>query len=42
MVKRLTLVKKMKILDYSWVYIYKFNKHNRFIRYKSHLVVRGD
>ena len=30
MVKRSTLTKKIKILDYKWVYIYKFNKYNRF------------
>ena len=39
MVKRLTLIKKIKILDYKWVYIYKFNKYNHFIKYKASLVV---
>ena len=42
MVKRLTLTKKIKILNYKWVYIYKFNKHGRFIKYKAQLMVRGD
>ena len=42
MVKRLTLTKKIKILNYRWVYIYKFDKYNRFIKYKARLVVRGN
>ena len=42
MVKRSTLIKEIKILDYKWVYIYKFNKYNRFIKYKTHLIVQGD
>ena len=42
MVKRSTLIKKIKILDYKWVYIYKFNKYGRFIKYKVRLMVRGD
>ena len=42
MVKRLTLIKKIKILDYRWVYIYKFDKHGRFIKYKIQLMVRGN
>ena len=41
-VKRSNLIKKMKILDYKWVYIYKFNKYSRVIKYKTHLIVRGD
>ena len=39
MVKRVTLIKKMKILDCRWVYIYKFNKYSRFIQYKARLMV---
>ena len=42
MVKRLTLAKEIKILDCRWVYIYKFNKYGRFIKYKVYLVVRGN
>ena len=42
MVKRLTLAKEIKILDYKWVYIYKFNKYNRFIKCKAQLMVQGD
>ena len=42
MVKRSTLAKKIKILDCRWVYIYKFNKYGRFIKYKARLVIRGD
>ena len=42
MVKRSTLTKKIKILDYRWVYIYKFNKYGRFIKYKTRLMVQGD
>ena len=42
MVKRLILAKKIKILDYKWVYIYKFNKYNLFIKYKARLMVQGD
>ena len=42
MVKRSTLAKEIKILDCKWVYIYKFNKYSRFIKYKARLIVRGD
>ena len=41
-VKRLTLTKKIKILDYKKVYIYKFDKYNRFIKCKARLMVRGN
>ena len=41
-IKRLTLAKEIKILDYRWVYIYKFDKYGRFIKYKARLVVRGN
>ena len=34
MVKRSTLIKEIKILDYRWVYIYKFDKYSRFIKCK--------
>ena len=39
MVKRLTLTEEIKILDYKWIYIYKFDKYGRFIKYKARLVV---
>ena len=42
MVKRLTLIKKIKILDCKWVYIYKFDKYGRFIKYKTRLMVQRD
>ena len=42
MVKRSTLTKEIKILDYKWVYIYKFNKYGHFIKYKVYLMVRED
>ena len=42
MVKTSTLAKKIKILNYRWVYIYKFNKYSRFIKYKIRLIVQGD
>ena len=32
-------MKEIKILDYRWVYIYKFNKYGRFIKYKVRLMV---
>ena len=41
-IKRSTLIKEIKILDYRWVYIYKFDKYGRFIKYKAYLMVRGD
>lgn len=31
-----------QILDCMWVYVYKFDKHNRFVKCKARLVVRGD
>ena len=34
-VKRSTLIKEIKILDCRWVYIYKFDKYNRFMKYKA-------
>ena len=42
MVKRSTLVKEIKILDCKWVYVYKFDKYGRFIKYKARLIVRRD
>ena len=42
MIKRLTLAKEVKILDCKWVYIYKFDKYGRFIKYKARLIVRGN
>ena len=35
-------VKGQKVLDCKWVYVYKFDKHSRFQKVKSRLVVRGD
>lgn len=31
-----------QILDCMWVYVYKFDKHGRFLKCKARLVVRGD
>lgn len=31
-----------QILDCMWVYTYKLNKHNQFLKCKARLVVRGD
>ena len=31
-----------QILDCMWVFVYKFDKHNRFSKCKARLVVRGD
>ena len=42
MVKRSILAKEIKILNYKWVYIYKFDKYNRFIKYKTRLMVQGN
>ena len=42
MVKRLILIKEIKILDCRWVYIYKFDKYGRFIKYKVYLMVWRD
>jgi hypothetical protein len=30
------------VLDCKWVYVYKFDKHGRFLKTKARLVVRGD
>ena len=35
-------VKGHRVLDCKWVYIYKFDKHGRFLKTKARLVVRGD
>src|SRR5947199_4228200 len=35
-------VKGHRMLDFKWVYIYKFDKHGRFLKMKARLVVRGD
>ena len=32
----------MKILDCKWVYIYKFDKYGRLIKYKTRLIVQGN
>lgn len=31
-----------QVLDCMWVYIYKYDKHGRFLKCKARLVVRGD
>ena len=41
-VNRSSLQKKIQILDYMWVYVYKFDKHGRLLKCKARLVVRGD
>src|SRR5204863_3565460 len=41
-VQRSSIPKKQQILDCMWVYIYKFDKHGRFLKCKARLVVRGD
>ena len=35
-------VRGHKVLDCRWVYVYKFDKHGRFVKAKARLVVRGD
>jgi hypothetical protein len=30
------------VLNYMWVYIYKFDKYGRLVKCKARLVVRGD
>jgi len=39
---RSSIPKKLQVLDCMWVYVYKFDKHGRFIKCKARLVVRGD
>lgn len=34
--------KRHRVLDCKWVYVYKFDKHGRFLKVKARLVVRGD
>jgi len=41
-VQRSSIPKKQQILDCMWVYLYKFDKHGRFLKCKARLVVRGD
>ncbi|KAF7136791.1 hypothetical protein CNMCM5793_006309 [Aspergillus hiratsukae] len=36
------LCKDRQILDCKWIYVYKFDKHGRFLKCKARLVVRGD
>ena len=36
------MARDIKILNYRWVYIYKFNKHGYYKKCKARLVVRGD
>lgn len=35
-------VQGQQVLDCMWVYVYKFDKHGRFLKAKARLVVRGD
>jgi hypothetical protein len=35
-------VKGYRVLDCKWVYVYKFDKHSRFLKTKTRLVVQGD
>jgi hypothetical protein len=35
-------IKGYKVFDCKWVYIYKFDKHGRFLKTKARLVVQGD
>ena len=37
-----SILKKQQILDCMWTYVYKFDKHGRFLKCKARLVVRGD
>jgi hypothetical protein len=30
-----------QVLDYMWIYTYKFDKHGRLLKYKARLVVRS-
>src|SRR5436305_8826202 len=41
-VQRNSIAKKQQVLNCMWVYLYKFNKHGRFLKCKARLVVRGD
>lgn len=41
-VARSSIKKRIQVLDCMWVYVYKFDKHGRFLKCKSRLVVRGD
>jgi hypothetical protein len=41
-VARSSISKKIQVLDCMWVYVYKFDKHGRFVMCKARLVVRGD
>ena len=38
--KKVDLFKKIKILNFKWVYIYKFDKYGRFIKYEVRLMVQ--
>ena len=35
-------VKGHRVLNCRWVYVYKFDKHSRFLKAKARLVVQGD
>ena len=41
-VLRSSVARDIKILDYKWVYVYKFDKHGRFEKCKVYLIIRGD
>ena len=36
------MARDIKILNYRWVYVYKFDKHGRFKKCKAGLIVQGD
>ena len=40
--KKILILKGNEILNYIWVYAYKFNKVKWFIKYKAKLIIKGD
>ena len=41
-VSKSSVARDIKILNCRWVYVYKFDKHGRFKKYKARLIIRGD